>query len=226
MVLSNVFLMLFIVDAVIHVIGEFLENPLKWRVRSASKPFLMPLLIIYYFTMTSELSYAVNVLIAFGVALGCVGDVTLLWPKKQALFMIGLVSFLLGHVLYVVAFMKAMNSFSTAAWWCYLALIAYAAYFFAAFRMFRPYLKEMLGPVIVYMVLLLMMSFVALGVVASITVGDVKQPWYLFVGSLAFIASDSLLANQVFRKAFKYDQAFIMITYILAQFFIVQGFLG
>ncbi len=226
MALSTVFLVLFIACSAIHVVGEFLENPFKWRIRSASKSFLMPLLILYYFTATTELVYPVNLLIVLGVALGFVGDVTLLWPKKQMLFMIGLVSFLLGHVLYVVAFMMAMNSFSTTAWWCYLALIGYAAYFWAAFRMFRPYLKEMLVPVVVYMVLLLGMSFVALGVVASTTWGDVKQPWYLFLGSLAFIASDSLLANQVFRKAFKYDQAFIMITYILAQFLIVQGFLG
>ncbi len=226
MAISTIFLVSFIICSIIHVIGELLENPLKWRIRSASKPFLMPLLILYFYAAATEYGYAVNGLIAFGVAFGFVGDVTLLWPKKKACFMVGLIAFLVGHVLYVVAFMLAMNAFSTAAWWVYLSLIAYGLYFFIALRVFRPYLKEMLGPVVVYMVLLLGMSFVALGVVASTTLGDVQQPWYLFVGSLAFIASDSLLASQVFRKAFKYDQALIMITYILAQFFIVQGFLG
>ncbi len=226
MTLSTLFLVLFIACSAIHVIAEFLENSLKWRVRLITKPFLMPLLALYYFTSATELTYAVNGLITLGIFFGFVGDVTLLWPKKQAFFMIGLVAFLVGHILYIIAFTMAMNLFSMASWWCYLALIGYAAYFYAAFRVFRPYLKEMLIPVVVYMVLLLGMSFVALAVVASTTMGDVQQPWYLFIGSLAFIASDSLIANQVFRKAFKYDQVIIMITYILAQFFIVQGFLG
>jgi uncharacterized membrane protein YhhN len=226
MALSTVFLVLFVVCSIIHLAGEFLQDPLRQKIRFASKPFLMPLLIVYYVTAVPELGLVVNVLVAIGVVLGFVGDVTLMWPKKQALFMIGLVSFLLGHVLYVIAFVMAMNAFSTAAWWVYLSLIAYGAYFYAALRVFRSYLKEMLVPVVVYMILLLGMSFVALGVVASQTWGDVQQPWYLFIGSLAFIASDSLLANQIFRKAFKYDQVIIMLTYILAQFFIVQGFLG
>jgi len=224
--LSTVFLVLFFACSAVHVVGEFLEDPKKQRVHFASKPFLMPLLIVYYYTSAIEAGFNVNVLIAFGVALGFVGDVSLLWPKKQAFFIVGLFAFLLGHVLYVVAFISAMNAFSTVPWWFYFTAIGFMGYFYVSFRLFRPYLKEMLVPVAVYLTLLLTMSFIALAVVVSATVGNVRQPWYLFLGSLSFIASDSLLANQIFRKPFKYDQAIIMITYILAQFFIVQAYLG
>jgi uncharacterized membrane protein YhhN len=80
-------------------------------------------------------------------------------------------------------------------------------------------------PVAVYMALILIMSFAALMVGFSANTTPVKTPWLLFVASICFIASDFLLANQLFRKPFKFDQSIFMITYLVAQVLIAQAYL-
>jgi len=77
-------------------------------------------------------------------------------------------------------------------------------------------------PVIVYLNVILIMSF------ASFTrIWALKglSFWLPFVGSIFFIASDSLLAFRNFKVKLLKGWASIMITYIFAQFLIVFGFL-
>ena len=101
---DTIILVLFIILSLVHVAGEFLTDPLKLKIRHSTKPFLMPLLILYYLIAANRLGISVNLLILIAVLLGFVGDVVLMKPKVQILFMVGLGSFLLGHLLYIVAF--------------------------------------------------------------------------------------------------------------------------
>jgi uncharacterized membrane protein YhhN len=225
MAISTIFLVLFIVLSIVHTIGEFLEDGPKLKVRTITKPFLLPLVIAYYLMACSEKNIAPVTLIVIGLALGFVGDVVLMKPKVQILFMIGLGSFLIGHILYIIEFFKAMGSLANVQPVAYVSLIAYAAFFYAMFRYLKADLKEMLPPVLVYMILIITMSFASFALMFSSTTGAVTLPWVAFVGSLNFIASDALLANQLFKKPFKYDQAIIMLTYLIAQLCIAQAFL-
>lgn len=225
MALSTVFLVLFILMSVIHTIGEFLEEGPKIKVRTITKPFLLPLVIAYYLIACSEKSITPVTLIVIGLALGFVGDVVLMKPKVQILFMIGLGSFLIGHILYIIEFFKAIGDLGNVQPVAYLSLLVYGAFFYIMIRYLKADLKEMLPPVLVYMILILTMSFASFALMFSSTTGAIITPWIAFVGSLNFIASDSLLANQLFKKPFKYDQSIIMVTYLIAQLCIAQAYL-
>jgi uncharacterized membrane protein YhhN len=225
MAFATIFLILFLLFSIIHVIGEFLAEKPKMKIRTFTKPFLLPFLICYYVIFCIETAINIEILIMVGLILGFVGDVVLLKPKVQILFMIGLGSFLIGHVLYIIAFFQASNFLSGISPLVYMGIIGYVLFFLLVFRFLKDSLKEMTIPVSVYMTLILVMSFATLALMFSPTTGTVKTPWLLFVGSLNFIMSDFLLANQLFKKAFKYDQAIIMLTYLIAQFCIAQAYL-
>ena len=45
----------------------------------------------------------------------------------------------------------------------------------------------------------------------------------VYLGALTFLASDSMIAVSRFEAPFWYDRYWIMLTYILAQFLIVNG---
>jgi uncharacterized membrane protein YhhN len=225
MALSSVFLILFILLSIIHTIGEFLEGETKLKVRTMTKPFLLPLVVIYYLIACDERGIAPVILIVIGLILGFVGDVTLLKPKVQILFMIGLGSFLIGHLLYIISFITEMNGFTGVPAGVYITILGYALFFVLVFRYLKDSLKEMTVPVVIYMTIILVMSFCALALMYAAVTGAVRTPWLAFVGSLNFIASDLLLANQLFKKPFKYDQAIIMVTYLVAQLLIAQAYL-
>lgn len=225
MAFDTLFLVLFIIFSLIHVFGEYLSSEVKIKIRFITKPFLLPLLVIYYILNGIEQGIILVPLIIVGLILGFVGDVVLLKPNVQKLFMIGLGSFLIGHILYIIAFFQASNGLVGVPWFVYLAILGYFAFFIFAFGFLKKFLKEMTIPVVIYMSLILIMSFAGFSLIFAPSTGDVKTPWLIFVGSLCFIASDFMLANQLFKKPFKFDQAYIMITYLLAQFCIAQAYL-
>lgn len=226
MATSTVFLILFIVIAIVHVIGELLEEDKAVKVRTFTKPPLLLCILLYYVFGSIEAGNPINLLIAIGLFLGFVGDVSLLKPKVPALFLIGLGSFLIGHVLYIIAFIQALDGFAGVPAWVYSILIVFAGLFIVINRYLGDSTKDMKIPVILYMVIILTMSFCGFALMFSSITGDIKAPTYAFIGSVFFIISDFLLANQLFKKSFKRDQALIMITYLLAQFLIAQAYLG
>ncbi len=218
---SLVFLILFLLDTAIHLaIIPIKDEKKQKKFTLLTKPLLMPFLALYYALGNPS----INTLILVGVILGWVGDVTLIFPKIEACFLIGLASFLIGHVLYIVVFIQSID-FSTLPGTIYISLIGYVIFFVVVWRYLKGSLGEMKIPVLVYMTLILTMSFFSLGVMLSPAADGVSNTWLPFVGSLLFIASDTMLANQLFKEPFKNDQMHIMWTYIFAQFCIAQAFI-
>ena len=220
------FLVGFLVITAVHLWATAtLEGPKPERSKQLvilSKPLLMPLLIAYYTIGNMEISW----LIVVGLILGWVGDVALLKPKVEIRFIIGLGSFLLGHILYVIAFFQITDNLGLAPATIYISLIPFGLFLVFVMKLLKDDLKEMLPPVVVYMITILLMSFSALAIMLAPVTDRIGNSWLPFVGSLLFIASDFMLALKTFKKEFPYDQILIMATYIAAQFCIAQAFLG
>lgn len=83
-------------------------------------------------------------------------------------------------------------------------------------------LGDMLYPVTVYMLVILTMA-----VTAFLRQGKVLPISYtlVFLGALLFMLSDSILALNKFYKPLPLSNISIMLTYALAQYFIVLGLL-
>jgi uncharacterized membrane protein YhhN len=129
-----------------------------------------------------------------GLVFCLAGDVFLALPQKKA-FMLGLVSFLVGHVFYVIGF------FSVARFggWTWVSLVLGAAISTLVYLWLRSHLGEMKGPVIGYMVVITVM---VCGASSVLGVPDFKLSGrvMVFAGALAFYFSDLFVARDRFVK--------------------------
>ncbi len=123
-----------------------------------------------------------------GLALSWCGDMFLL-GAGDLFFLAGLVSFLLAHIAYVVAFC----TFGQNGRWVLAALLPVAAASLLATAWLTPFVPaDMLAPVRLYAV------FISLMVVAAIGVSGSGGPWLVPTGALLFYLSDLSVASLQF----------------------------
>jgi uncharacterized membrane protein YhhN len=147
-----------------------------------------------------------------GLVCSLAGDVFLMLPSDR--FIPGLVSFLVAHLFYVVAFTSGTGfGFS----W---RLLPCAVYGVLIFSILAPHLGKMKFPVLMYMVVILVMAWQA------------WERWHqtgqsaallAFLGAVLFVVSDSALAVNRFRGGYKGAQALILSTYFAAQWLIARS---
>lgn len=147
-------------------------------------------------------------LIVAGLILCLAGDIFLMLPPRY--FIAGLGSFLAGHWFYIAAFAAAGTQFT---WWL-LPLLIYGGVIYA---LLHHHLGKMRGPVVVYMLFILLMAWLALGRAAG--PGTLSVP-LAAVGALLFLLSDSLLALDRFRQKFRAARVLVLSTYWAAQWLI------
>ncbi len=222
---SQLFLYAFFALSAIHVMGELMQDPIRQRIRMGSKPLLMPALIAYSLLHTDD----PNWWIVGGLFLGWIGDVVLMFPKVVLLFMIGLASFLLGHGLYIYAFLESTGFLDGMPLW-FIALSAVFAFAAAGvFLYFKPHLvgdnANKKVPVALYCAIILAMSYASLAIWLNGAGSGIFYVALPFIGSLFFIVSDVLLAQLLFVKPFKFDKAMNMTAYLAGQYLIAQSYL-
>jgi uncharacterized membrane protein YhhN len=130
-----------------------------------------------------------------GLVLGLVGDVCLALKGKRA-FMAGLISFLLGHITYVVAFVGLTRPID----WLVPGHLLIVAVSLSVFWWLRPHLGSMLVPVCFYIVVISVMVAAAWVAFLNPTLAP-KGAWVLFLGALCFYASDIFVARDRFVKS-------------------------
>lgn len=170
------------------------------------KPLLMPLLAAYVLTVKGPRLLTAALLFGWG------GDVLLLFDADLA-FLAGMGSFAAGHVCYLVLFKRHGTPRARGAW----LVAAYATALVVTVALLWPDLPpDMRGPVAGYSLLLTAMAFGAtrLGLTAA-------------AGGALFLLSDTLIATGVaeWPQAPRPD-FWIMLTYIAAQFLLVNGVLA
>lgn len=155
--------------------------------------------------------------IGAGLALSLAGDVFLMLPRDR--FLPGLVSFLLAHVAYLIAFTSGPRYEAAAA-----PFVAFGLVGAAIFALLWPGLSRRLRvPVAVYVVVITLMAGVALarwlefGGWAALTAA---------VGAGLFVMSDALLALDRFRWSFSAARAAVLGTYWAAQYLIAVSVAG
>jgi uncharacterized membrane protein YhhN len=211
MELKMVFLVILAVVSVIYLISLFFKFGLFQMIL---KGCLLPLILaVYIFGAKIILLPVVLALI-----LGWIGDIFLLKIGNVSFFRIGLASFLAGHICYILAMFNYTQPFNITALACGIAVAVVLAFFI--FKIVRPN-AEMKIPVIFYEMVIFVMAVFA--VQLFLAQGGYFGAFVL-AGSLCFVVSDGMLAFDTFRKKTKYGFFFVMVTYILAQLFIILGF--
>jgi len=211
---EEIFLIIvFVLLSIANIISVKKTNKLGIQL---TKPFLMPMLLIIYLYSTSNLKW----LIIFALIFAFLGDFFLM--GKESFFTLGLLFFLIGHIFYIIALLQPV-SFLKLPFVIYLFLVPYTLYGIFIYRRLLPYLKSMEVYAFLYLAGILIMSFSSLLRIYST---NIYQFCFPFLGSILFVSSDTMLAFNEFKNKSKRKEVYIMVTYIMAQFLIVLGFIA
>jgi len=152
---------------------------------------------LFIFTAVIQLhpivSYYRFILLGLIFCLG--GDVFLALPREK-MFRFGLVSFLLGHLFYVAAFLYVAGVNS----WTFIGMALSLIVSGGVYFWLQPHLGSMKIPVICYIIVITAMVVGAWTVLAAdeLTLGG---RMLVFSGALGFYFSDVFVARQRFLKA-------------------------
>ena len=162
--------------------GKLMTKPLAsigFIVLAAVQPHPMP---IYYYWLLAGLIFCLG------------GDVFLALPQKP-MFLVGLISFLLGHVLYVFGFLSLVSISA----WVQVSTVVVIGISTVVFIWLKPHLGSMLGPVIVYVLVISLMLIGALAVFNSDGIGT-RGRMLVVTGAILFYLSDLFVARNRFVK--------------------------
>lgn len=202
------------------VVADLLAVYFQWdTARLVTKPLIVFSLLMFFMQQVNNTMTGAGLLKA-ALVFSVIGDVALLFEYRNPLFfMVGLGSFLLAHVLYILAF-NAIGKANGRARLRWEWIIAVAAYLGILLYVLLPYLGELKIPVIIYAVVLCGMLLMVVHAFRSLY----KKPGIIcLAGALLFVVSDSVLAINKFYVGFTLSGLVIMFTYACAQYFLVTG---
>ena len=191
-----------LISAIIAIYAKMRENNLLQYI---FKPMTMLAIILLAILNVSSPPTFYQKMIVTGLIFSTVGDVFLIDSRR---FIQGLISFLLAHICFIIAFFSAPHLPSA------IFYLAYIAFFLS---ILWKHLDNLKFPVVVYSLALALMSWLALS--RYFKFGDQKS-LYAFLGSVSFVASDSLLAFNKFKSFFPFAEIMILSTYFAAQWLI------
>ena len=189
----------------------------KEEIRMLTKPFIIPLLGITYYCALEKRSDFFKDAILMALVFSWAGDVFLLFEKY---FIPGLICFLTAHIFYISFFIKTTSNKTSFFKLRPVMLIAVLAYLIELMQLLWPGLGEMKLPVLLYGITISTMLSAAIWQYQKL---EDNTSLFLIIGAGFFVASDSILAINKFRNPFASAGMYIMVTYILAQLFIVLG---
>ena len=190
-----------------HIQGHYREK--QWYVYFF-KPLTTSLIILLAVTISFFDTTTYRLAILAGLFFCLFGDIALMLPKDR--FIPGLVSFLIGHIFYIVAFSQGWTGFHTG----YLVLSSVICFGFLT--ILWPHLGKMKSPVTIYSLVigaLLWCAFERWHALSDIT------SFIGLVGVILFVTSDSILAFNRFVQQKFWAEGTLLVLYYSAQVLIV-----
>lgn len=205
----------FLFLALLHLYAVYANLP---NLRFFSKPLICISLIFILYKETG-LKKNIEKLVAVGLFFGCLGDIFLM--LNENMFVAGLASFLIGHILYVIAFSKQTSAKALSKHKSYILIAGILASFsYYLYSILKPSLGPLKIPVILYIIVIAAMAFFAY---TRRYQTNTLSFIICLIGTLLFIFSDSILALNKFVAYLANSGLYIMSSYILAQYFITLG---
>ncbi len=176
-----------------------------------SKPLLSFLFVLAAWLQPGA-NQAYEIWILSGLVFSLIGDVCLIFTSRK-LFLAGLTVFLLGHICYSIAFFTN----ATISAWTWGALAVIVATGAVIFSWLRPFLGNMMKPVIAYVVIISLMVCNAATVMGDPGI-SLNGRWLVFIGAIVFYLSDIGVARQQFVRSEYINRAVGLPLYYLGQF--------
>jgi len=232
-------IILFLIVASINISNNKSDQTtLNHRLTIISKPFLMPLLLTHYLLNAKIISGFIVAALIFG----WLGDLIIIFhhevnqgktSKNMKPLLMGLLFFLCGHIAYISIFMKDIKSITP------IVLMSFVIYLLGGTLVYlyllnngllkkdtpkvssnmRNVLKWAVG---LYMLVIIAMSYT--GFVRWTSLNSFSS-FLTLLGTLLFLVSDTSLSLKEFGEQSFIPEMLVMITYTLAQCFIITGLL-
>jgi len=181
------------------------------------KPLLMPLLALYFLSQKSNHKKQILLALFFS----WLGDLFLMFQhQKEIFFMLGLLSFLIAHIWYIVAFWMGKtggdNIFKQKPW-LFILILSYQVLFLL---LLYPKLGDLFLPVAIYATVICAMLAFSIWRLGHV---NTQSFWLTFVGAFLFVLSDTTIAINKFLMPFSLAYPIIILLYCLGQYLIVRG---
>ena len=193
--------------------------------RIISKIFIMPLLFLIYISLTNKKNR--SKLLMYGIIFGWYGDIFMLAPSSSPLIIGGILSFLIGHLFYIIKTMKnsSIKVYQKNINYIFLILILFSYICYIILN----YVKEgfikgkILIPGIIYLAIIGIFNASSLfNLITNFNISNFQ----ICIGSMLFWTSDFILIRMMFYELLYYYHFIVMTTYMLAQTLIVIGMSG
>ena len=169
---------------------EYRENP------KAILPIKTALSILFVITVLIQphpLSTYYHLLL-LGLLFCLGGDVFLALPQSK-MFLLGLVSFLIGHLFYIIGFFSVAH-ISAWTWLGTSIVLVFSGY---VYFWLKPHLGTMKGPVLVYIIVITLMLSGAWSILGESNLAGLGRV-FVFSGAAFFYVSDLFVARDRFMK--------------------------
>jgi uncharacterized membrane protein YhhN len=218
--LTHNFLYLFIAIVAIDLYANSINN---FALNVVFKPLIVISLLVYLYATKNSKTPSVTIAVA-GLTFSLLGDVLLIFQAQNSLFFIGgLVSFLIGHIFYIIYYIRssgiATKTLKNKALY-FIVILIYGASFYSL--LFKN-LNELKIPVLLYTCVLMGMSIFAINRYGKVNSESFKL---ILIGAVLFTISDSILALNKFLHPIPLAGVWIMATYAAAQYYITKGVLA
>ncbi|SHK06581.1 YhhN-like protein [Tangfeifania diversioriginum] len=190
------------------------------------KPLIMVWIGAYFLFYSRSIHKKIVQLTMGAFLFSWFGDIALMFSDKgMAFFATGIFFFLIAQLFYIVLFLKTISisgnkSFLKKQPYWLIAFIAYGLVF--SILLYNQLDNLLRISIFIYISAILAMSAMALNRLRN---GHPASFSLIFAGSLFFIASDSFIAINRFLYSFQHAGAFILFSYIIAQYLIMRGIL-
>jgi uncharacterized membrane protein YhhN len=201
-------LALLAVFAAFLIRAEFAENRKQIHILKPVSSSLLVVILLLSFARDGGFNAGYTVAMLAGLIFCFGGDMALMFQANPRAFRLGLVLFLLGHVVYSIVF-AVYSGFHGEDALSALVLLALAV---AIFIYLLPGLGPMKGPVLLYIVIISFMMNRAI----SAFYGDFfnsTQAVMVTLGAALFYISDVILAVSRFRTRYRYNRISLAFYY-------------
>lgn len=209
-------LVLFLLVAVFHLAACFFKNP---KYADLSKPLLMPFLALtaVLLLLQKGAPNSTIIILTLALAFGTAGDIFLLDAKDKS-FILGTLSFFIGHIFYLILFIPLTQKMPLWSW----AVFAVCAILFTLCSWITINKPKGVKGVFIALYSLILCTIFFCGLSGTIT-GYSSAALYVMIGAVLFIASDGILSLTLFKKDFRFSRFVIMATYIAAEVLLTLG---
>jgi len=203
------------------------------RIKLFTKPLAM--ILVFFWTLFSS-GWNIDIfilLLLLAQIFGLGGDVFLMFSKKW--FMCGLISFLIGHFLYIgllaliVSQLKLSHLMNGVVWRGSTFLLVWVGILIVFYLIYRPSFKNRASNKLwlaVQFYLWVLVGMVMGTIIAAFSQQELTiMSLLLPIGGVLFLASDSILAYDRFVVNLNHAQLIVRITYHLAQLSLGMGIL-